>query len=280
MIFDGCKIRDSILKELKDRISEMKRKPTMAVFLIGDDPVSVNYVALKQRLAAQTGINFKLYKYGASVNQDEVLSKIKQLDRDEDVAGIMIQIPVPSQIDREAVIAAISPHKDIDGLRYCQGLESDFYPPVVLAIKTALSQSGVDLTKVTIAIIGKGFLVGNPLYRCLSFEQSGVGARIKTDSSRPMTSNSIRAFDLIDSEALSFIKGADVVISATGQAGLIKPEMVKSGVVLIDAGTSESGGRLVGDIDSAAYAKASFYAPVPGGIGPMTIAMLLKNLVN
>lgn len=241
----------------------MNKPPVLAVILVGDDPVSLSYVGLKQKIAQEIGIDFQLFHYSADAKESEVLENIDELNNDENVSGIMVQIPVPEHIDRTKIIEAISPQKDVDGLRYCQGLNSDFHPPVVCAIAEVIKLSGIDLADSSVALIGRGFLVGEPLERYL-----------KDQTKKLVVANSLTS-DLSD-----ITKCADVIISATGVAGLIKSEMVKEGVVLIDAGTSEVGGKQVGDIDSKAYDKASFHTPVPGGIGPVTVAYLMKNLIK
>lgn len=262
-LFDGKQLRDQVLAELKDKVGLSHRKPILSVILIGDDPVSVNYVNLKRKLAESIGIEFQLFHFNSSVSPDEVLDKIENLNNDDRVDGIMVQIPVPVGFDRSRIIEAISPSKDVDGLRYCQGLSSDFIPPVVCAISKALEFSGVNMKEANVALIGYGFLVGKPLERYLD---GYVKKLVIADASTE--------------DLLSITKYADVIISATGSASLVKPNMVKEGVVLVDAGTSEVGGKMIGDIDPESYQKSSYHTPVPGGIGPVTVAYLLKNLVD
>jgi methylenetetrahydrofolate dehydrogenase (NADP+)/methenyltetrahydrofolate cyclohydrolase len=262
-IFDGRKIRDEVLAGLKDRIKKMADKPSLAVFLVGDDPVSVSYVHLKQKMSENIGARFKLYKYPTKAKTDEIARRIEELNADPNVDGIMVQIPLPAQIDREKIISSISSDKDIDGLRYCQGLKSSFEPPVVRSILAAIEKSGKKLAEENIAIIGRGFLVGEPLIRFLS-------RRVK----------SLKVADAKTIDLAAVTMSADIVITAVGRSGIIKPEMIREGVVLIDAGTSEVGGEIIGDVDPSSYYKASFYTPVPGGIGPVTVAMLLSNLTD
>jgi len=259
--FDGKKIRDQILKELADKVAKMDQKPTMAVFLVGNNPVCEKYVELKKKLAEKAGIQFCLYKFTEKDCEKDIIDSIEFLNNDSETDGIMIQIPVAGKFDRDKLIRAISPKKDIDGLRYCLGFDSDFYPPVVKAILEALEQSRARDKK--ILVIGKGFLVGTPLLKALKNEG------IKADS-----------FDRRNGDISNQIKGYDVIISATGQAGIVKEDMIKDGAVLIDAGTAEENGELKGDMDVSAYKKASYYTPVPGGIGPVTVAMLFQNLIR
>lgn len=278
--FDGKKIRDEILGEIANKIVKMKRKPNMAVFLIGNDPVCRQYVELKKKMAEKTGILFCLYEFDEKTPEEEILTAIDFLNSDAETDGIMIQIPLPKAFDREKLIARISPDKDIDGLRFCLGLESKFRPPVVLAILEAFARSQNPnnearnskqipnfqfLKSKKIVLLGHGFLVGAPLARVL--KEMGV------------------SFELVDSGSnnnatMQQLNNFDVLISATGSPKLIKADMVKEGVVLIDAGTAEENGDLVGDIDPKADEKASYYTPVPGGIGPVTVAKLFENLIN
>ncbi|MEK9156214.1 MAG: bifunctional 5,10-methylenetetrahydrofolate dehydrogenase/5,10-methenyltetrahydrofolate cyclohydrolase [Patescibacteria group bacterium] len=262
-ILDGKKIRDEILAGLKESLAARGTKPTLAVILAGDDPVSAAYVGLKQKIAEKIGVGFELYRYSQNASENEILTKIRSLNNNLGINGIMVQIPLPSGFDRDKLIEAISPDKDIDGLRYCVGLSSDFFPPVVLAVARALELSGTNPARSDVVIIGRGFLVGDPL--CRYFEGK-IKKLVVADSSTP--------------DLTSIIRQANVVISAVGRAGIITAEMVKESVVLIDAGTSEAGGEIRGDIDPKAHAKASFYTPVPGGIGPVTVAMLIQNLVS
>ena len=261
--FDGKKVRDEILTELKEKVSEMDTKPVLAVFWIGENEVSGHYVAIKKKVAENLGVKFRLIKMDATVAEEEVLKKIDELNHDSAVKGIMTQIPLPKHIDQKKVIEAIDPEKDVDGLRYCMGMESSFMPPVVLAILDAIRLSGKKIEESEIAVIGHGFLVGAPLVRA-------IDGRAKTLA----VANS-GTEDISD-----LTKNADIVVSATGVPHIITGEMVKDGAVLIDAGTSEVSGELKGDIDPEAFKKASYYTPVPGGIGPVTIAMLLKNLTE
>ena len=261
--FDGKKIREEILADLKDRIVKMHKQPGMAVILVGENEVNNRYAALKKRVAESIGILVKTYRFPEDSDQKEILDKIHDLNHDINIDGIMVQMPVPKGFDKVEIVNAISPEKDVDGLRFCAGFHSHFSPPVVLAISEAIKMANKEIGKCEIVVVGKGFLVGWPVARCLEEAVAGV---VSVDAD---TKNLVQ-----------ILKNADVVISATGKAGLIKPEMINEGVVLVDAGTSEVGGELKGDIDPLCYEKASYYTPVPGGIGPVTIAMLLQNLVK
>ncbi len=261
--FDGKKIREEILADLKARIFKMRKKPGLAVIIIGENEVNNRYAALKKKIAERIGITVRTLKFAEDCAEDEVTEKIKQLNADINIDGIMVQMPVPDGFDKFNIVNAISPEKDVDGLRFCGGFHSHFTPPVVLSILKAMELADKNIEESEVVVVGRGFLVGWPVARCL---EEAVGGIVIADAN---TKN-----------LESITKSADVIVSATGKAGLIQPQMISNGVVLIDAGTSEVGGELKGDIDPACYEKASFYTPVPGGIGPVTIAMLLQNLVK
>lgn len=285
--FDGKKIREEVLEELKSKIETMERKPSLAVFCLGDNPVCSKYVGLKKKIADKIGVNFYDYSFDINNTQKEIVAKIKALNEDNAIDGIMVQMPIPEKFDKFEIVNAISQEKDVDGLRFCCGCKSSFKPPVVLAILKAISEATASNTKSEIrnpnqildskyqiqnadnfiedkkiVIIGEGFLVGGPL-KC-HFKGQGI---------------EMKSVNNIDNNAIKQLKSADIIISAVGKANIITPKMVKEGVILIDAGTTEVSGELRGDIDSACYEKASYYTPVPGGIGPVTVAMLFKNLL-
>lgn len=261
--FDGKKIRDEILAGLKESVAKMQKKPGLAVILVGEDEVNNKYAALKKKLAEDIGVVVRTYNFSDECEEKEIISKIKDLNADVNIDGIMVQMPVPKGFDKFEIVNAISPEKDVDGLRFCGGFHSHFTPPVVLAILKAVELANKKIEDCEVVVVGRGFLVGWPVSQCLGEAVPGIVIA-----------------DATTKHLEDITRSADVIISATGKAGLIRPEMISDGVVLIDAGTSEVGGELKGDVDPACYEKASFYTPVPGGIGPVTIAMLLQNLVG
>ncbi len=262
-IFDGRKIRDQVISDLKQEVTSLKLKPNLAIIWVGEDFATARYIEAKQRAAEKIGIHFDLIKYSIKSSTEEMERRIEELNKDKDVDGIMIQIPVPDGIDTTRLIKKIDPNKDVDALRFCANFSCGFRPPVTMSIMEAIKMSGLSHKNNSVAVIGKGFLVGAPMIKI--FEGFGTDLRIG-DSKTPYLG--------------TITADADIIISATGKADLIKANMVKEGAVLIDAGTTEVGGKLAGDIDKKAYKKAKFYTPVPGGIGPATVAMLLKNVVE
>jgi len=260
---DGKKLRDEMLADLKAKVSNIENKPTLAAVLVGEDAVSIHYVDLKKKICEKIGAKFVLHKYKADISEDYLINKIDELNNDPEITGIMIQIPLPDHMDKFEVVNAIASEKDIDGLRFCGGFKSCFIPPVVQAVLKAVELSGKRIEESEMLIIGRGFLVGWPLAQCLE--------------------EAVKGLVIADKETKNLIeisKTADILISAAGSPNMIKPEMIKNEVVLIDAGTSEIGGKQVGDVDPSSYEKASYYTPVPGGIGPLTIAYLMENLVK
>lgn len=262
-IFDGKKIRNEILDRLKEEVAVLSKKPVLSVIWIGDDFSSARYIEAKQRAAEKIGVHFDLIKYSSNVSLETVKTRIHELSNDPVVSGLMVQLPVPKNFDLIDLVNLISPQKDIDGLRFCSDLHCDFQPPVVLSIFEAIKRSGMNLANSKVAIIGKGYLVGYPMAKILD-------GKVRE----------LRVADRSTPYMATVTADADLIISATGVANIIKPNMIKNGVVLIDAGTTELGGKLAGDIDEGCYTKASFYTPVPGGIGPVTVAMLLSNVVK
>jgi methylenetetrahydrofolate dehydrogenase (NADP+)/methenyltetrahydrofolate cyclohydrolase len=272
-MFDGKAIRDEILKDLADKVVEMEEKPTMAVLLIGSDPICAKYVELKQKLAEKIGVHFNLYKFDEQNTEAEILECINFLNSDPETRGIMMQIPIPKKFDRDKLISAISKEKDIDGLRFCAGLPSNYRPPVVLAVLEAILRSGKKIDdKTKVVMLGRGFLVGAPLLR--TFKENSIDpVVVLSDESKSKEGKSF-------TDAQADIAKADIIISAVGKASMIKERMVKEGVILIDAGTAEQNGALVGDIEPETYKKSLYYTPVPGGIGPVTVSMLFRNLLK
>ncbi len=261
--FDGKKIRDEIIEKLRQEVAVLPKTPVLAVIWIGDDFASARYIEAKQRAAEKIGIHFDLIKYSDNAKLSDIIRRIDGLNNDNNIDGIMVQIPVPKHFDMIDIISEITPNKDIDGLRFCSHLNCSFDPPVTLSIMKAIKESGINLVDSKVVIIGKGFLVGDPIARLL---------QNKTEE--------IRIADINTPYLATLTKDADIIISATGKANIIRPNMIKNGVVLIDAGTTELGGKLAGDIDPRCYNKAGYYTPVPGGIGPVTVVMLMKNVVR
>lgn len=264
-IVDGKKIRDKIKEDLILDISNMDSKPKLVLFYIGNNPVIDVFVNLKKKFGESIGIAVEIIKLDESISENELIEKIKNsVDKN---TGIIVQLPLPKHLDQEKIISTIPQDNDTDLLREDTfinlGKEKGVLPPVIGAIDEIFKEYSVDLKDKKIVIIGKGRLVGDPARIWL--EGLGIRPTVLTRSS--MDFNEV-------------LLNADIVISGAGSPGLIKKDNIKDGAILIDAGTSEVGVKILGDVDSSVLSKASLLTPVPGGIGPITIAVLFRNLVR
>lgn len=251
MILFGKPVAEKIYQSLG-----VKNHPTMAVVLVCEDPASIAYVHAKEKQAEKLGIDFKLFHLPGIASEKKILEIIEDLNKNKYVNGIIVQLPLPEGIDTDKILAAVTPEKDIDGF------SGKFPPPTAQAILEILKFYEIDLKNKKIVIVGYGRLVGKPLAEM--FKKKDIQPII-------CTSNSDIASETID---------ADIIVSATGVPGLIKPDMVSKEAVVIDAGTAESKGKINGDVDVGVYEKVSAYTPTPGGVGPVTVACLMRNLIE
>ncbi len=268
MIIDGRKISADVLEDLKKEFASLSFKPLFCDVLVGNDVVSMSYVKIKGRSAEQVGMEFKLAHFSESINQKELIDKIKKLNQLPNICGLIVQLPLPSKFSKQAILDAITPEIDVD----CIGLvtskkfyEGDFslIPPTAAAVMKMLDSLNLDLFKKNILVVGQGQLVGKPV--SFLFERRGLKINIA---------------DKFTKNTPELIKQADVIISATGQPKLITGDKIKAGSIVIDAGTAESDGGIVGDADLESVSKiAGYFSPVPGGVGPVTVSMLLKNVL-
>ncbi|NPA32171.1 MAG: bifunctional methylenetetrahydrofolate dehydrogenase/methenyltetrahydrofolate cyclohydrolase FolD [Aquificae bacterium] len=274
LILDGRevskRIREEIRKEVSLYVSKGLRAPTLAVVLVGDDPASVVYVNNKRKASQSVGIRSLLYHLPKDTPQEKLLSLIDELNRNEEVDGILVQLPLPEHIDQKKVILRISPEKDVDGFhpenmgRLVAQMEDGFIPCTPLGIDLLLKHYRIDPKGKDVTIVGAGFIVGRPLSLLMLWRNATVSVcHIHTKD--------IKKFTL----------GADILISATGVPKLIKADMVKEGAVVIDVGISRLGDKIVGDVDfEEVKKKAGAITPVPGGVGPMTVSALLLNTLK
>jgi len=273
-IIDGKKIANSIIKRLKIRITKLHVHgitPRLAVMLIGNDPASLNYISRKRIAAEQAGIHFLFFHYHAQISPSAIIKHIKAIQHRTYLGGIIIQLPLPRilKAHQQDIINAIDPRFDVDCLTDTAlgALLLGTYhlpPPTPSAILVALAQMRIPLKGKHIAIIGRGNLIGKPLVNLLL--RAPVTLTICGRATHPLA---------------QFTRQADIIISGVGKKKLITGAMVKQGAVIIDAGFSLNRGVVSGDVDMASVLpKASFITPVPGGIGPITVAMLLENVVT
>jgi methylenetetrahydrofolate dehydrogenase (NADP+)/methenyltetrahydrofolate cyclohydrolase len=282
-IIDGKKISSEIKEGLKQKIEKLKLKgktPGLAAVLVGDNPASQVYVNMKAKACEKVGILSEVQRYPEELPEPELLSKIDELNGKETIHGILVQFPTPDQISEEKVILAIDPTKDVDGFHpFNVGMmlagKPTFMPCTPLGIVELLMRSGNDPSGKHVVILGRGSLVGRPLAPMLYQKAKGGNATVTVCHTRT-------------SDLSSITKQADILIAAMGKARFVTADMVKPGVVVIDVGTNriedpstKSGYRLVGDVDFDSVSQlAKAITPVPGGVGPMTIAMLLSNTVR
>jgi methylenetetrahydrofolate dehydrogenase (NADP+)/methenyltetrahydrofolate cyclohydrolase len=252
-------------------------KPGLAAVLVGDDPASATYVRMKQKACDEVGFLSRIVRLPADATQEELLRRVEDLNADSRIHGILVQLPLPPQIDEAVVVRAVDPQKDVDGFhpinvgRVALGeLDDAFVPATPAGILRLLSEVGVELAGAEAVVIGRSAIVGKPT--ALLLLQRHATVTICHSATRDLKSHTRRA---------------DVLVVAVGKAGLVTREMVKPGAVVIDVGTnrvtdSEGGrGRLVGDVDFEGVSQvAGWLTPVPGGVGPMTITMLLENTLK
>lgn len=272
-IIDGKAIAAKIRAELKTSVAELKTKgivPGLAVVLVGEDPASKVYVSMKEKACADVGIFSDEHKLAVETSEAELLELIARLNSDPKINGILVQLPLPKQINTEKVLEAISPDKDVDGFHpYNVGRlmvgKPTFQPCTPYGVMVMLKEIGVDLTGKNVVVVGRSNIVGKPVaMMCLQQHATVTVCHSRTKN------------------LAEVVKGADVVIAAVGVPEMIKGEWIKEGAVVIDVGVNRVGDKkLVGDVEYAAAAeRASAITPVPGGVGPMTITMLLYNTVE
>ena len=255
MILDGRKVAEKIYQEIKETIKNRQLK--IAVILVGSDPASITYTNIKKKRAEELGIKSEIIKLPEDASQEEIEKEIWELNKNPEINGFLVQLPLPSKIDTQKIIKLIDPEKDIDGFG------GNFSAPTAAAILAILDFYGVDLQNKHIVLVGYGRLVGKPLEKMLL--QRGI---------KPIICDS-KTLDL-PAETLK----ADILVSATGHPEIITKDMIKDEAVIIDAGTAESNGKMVGDVAPEVYELNISYTPNPGGVGPVTVACLMKNLTN
>lgn len=282
-IIDGAKIAETLRAELKKEIAELKQKgivPGLGVILAGEDAGSLSYVAAKEKACRQIGIYSETIRLGADTTQKELLAVIARMNAEPKISGILVQLPLPKHIEESEVIMAIEPNKDVDGFhpvnigRMVAG-EKAFLPCTPNGIVQMLMRSGVKIEGAEVVIVGRSNIVGKPLANMLIQKGRGGNATVTICHTRTR-------------DVGSHTSRADILIAAAGRPNTIRADMVKEGAVVIDVGVNriedssvKKGYRLVGDVDfEAVRQKARLITPVPGGVGPMTITMLLYNTVE
>ena len=270
IIMDGKALAQRIKVDIAAAIGKLDKPVGLGTILVGDDPGSVAYVEGKHRDCAEVGIKSIKLNLPATSNTSEVIAAVNALNTDPSCTGFIVQLPLPVGVDTQKVLSAINPAKDADGLtpNNLGNLVLGFNSVVACtpkAIVALLAEYKINLSGVKVLVIGRGMTVGRPLSILLSQKPINATVTLAHSASKNLT---------------ELIKESDVVIAAMGSAQFIKAEMVKKGSVLVDVGITRDGNQLVGDFDPKVIEVASAFAPMPGGVGPMTRVMLLKNVIE
>lgn len=271
-ILDGKAVSLKVKESVKVRADELKKfgvEPTLAVVLVGEDKASQTYVRAKEKACNEYGIKSVAHRLSENTTQNELLALINVLNLDDSIHGILVQLPLPKHIDTNVVLAAIDPRKDVDGFhavnvgKLVSGLDG-FVPCTPLGVMEILKEYGIDVAGLNAVVIGRSNIVGKPM------------ANLLLNASATVTVTHSKTKNLKE-----ICKNADLIVAAIGKPFFLKADMVKDGAVVVDVGINRlDDGRLVGDVDFYEVApKCSYITPVPGGVGPMTIAMLLNNTI-
>ena len=265
-IIDGKKIAAELQDKLKNDIAALPSSPGLGIIQVGDDEASTIYVRNKLKAAAAIGMNAVLYKFADNVTQQEIANLIMTLNNDKNINGMIVQLPLPAHLNEEELLDLIAPEKDVDGFhplnigRLQNGSDKALLAATPKGILYLLEKEKIELTGKNALIIGCSKIVGRPAGMLLLQQGCTVTlAHIHTQNLPQL------------------VKTADIIVAACGWPQMVKAEWVKTGAVLIDVGINRINGKLCGDIETVAANKASYFTPVPGGVGPMTIAMLLQN---
>ncbi|MCC6237930.1 MAG: bifunctional 5,10-methylenetetrahydrofolate dehydrogenase/5,10-methenyltetrahydrofolate cyclohydrolase [Dehalococcoidia bacterium] len=283
-IIDGAAMASEVRAEIAERVrahmAAGHRRPKLVAVLVGDDPGSQSYVKSKTQGCAEAGMDSDTIRLPAETSHDRVLAEVQRLNEDASVTGILVQLPLPPQVDEQVIVRAIDPRKDVDGLHpYNLGLLMEGSPYTVpatpLGVQQMLLRTGNDPAGARVVIVGRSMLVGRPLSVLLS--QRGAGANATVTIAHTGT----RDLGVVTREA-------EILVVAAGVPGMVDASMVRPGAVVIDVGVNriadasrKSGSRLVGDVDYASVSEvASAITPVPGGVGPMTVTMVISNTLR
>lgn len=271
-LIDGKKIANEIMREIETEISAITgRKPGLAFLLVGTDPASQSYVRSKKKACASTGIVSTLLEFPTTIAESDLIFQIERLNSDASIDGILVQLPLPPHIDEKRIMLAIDPRKDVDGFhplnvgKMLLGDDSGLLPCTPHGIKILLEKSRIPVEGKHVVVVGRSNIVGKPLAAILMQKKQGCNATVTVCHSR-------------SERLIEITASADILVAAIGIPSFIGPKMVKPGVTVIDVGINRQNGKIVGDVDfEKVFPLVSQITPVPGGVGPMTIAMLLKN---
>jgi methylenetetrahydrofolate dehydrogenase (NADP+)/methenyltetrahydrofolate cyclohydrolase len=274
VILDGRKVAAEIKLELRKQVAKLSTKPGLGTVLVGEDPGSVSYVAGKHRDCAEVGMQSIRVDLPLTASESDVVAAIRDLNSSAEVTGYIVQLPLPKQMNTRKILESIDPAKDADGLhpfnlgKLVMNVSGEFDAPLPCTpagIVELLRRYNVNLKGANVAVIGRGLTVGRPLGLLLSSKAVDATVTLLHSASE----------DIADQ-----IREADVVVAAVGIAGFVKADWIKPGAAVLDVGVSREGGQLLGDVEKAAMDVAGYFSPNPGGVGPMTRAMLMTNVVK
>src|ERR1700737_3464879 len=283
-LIDGRAIAERVYVDLRREIAELESKditPGLAVVLVGDNPASRAYIRSKDKMSRELGLHSMKLELPDSTTQNELLARVEELNRDASVHGILLQSPPPKQIDEAAIVRALDPRKDVDGFhplnvaKLAMGDATGFVPCTPLGVQRLLIESKIDIAGAQVVVLGRSMIVGKPVALLLMQKAKGGDATVTVVHSRSKNLEAIT-------------RSADILIAAIGRAHFVKGDHVREGAVVIDVGinrvddaSNPRGYRLIGDVAFDEVApKARAITPVPGGVGPMTIAMLMSNTIK
>lgn len=267
-LLEGKKIADGILEGIKKDIEKAENKPFLAVLLVGEDEASKIYTSLKGKAAEKIGIGFELFYFEESVLEEEIIGKIEELNQDDKISGIIVQLPLPLKFNTQKIVTSVDPSKDVDGFHpenielFLKGRER-FFPVFPQAIMKIVESSGEDLSGKKAIIVANSKLFGEMM--------------VKSLESKKVKAEYIFKKDILSS--IGKLREADILVSAIGVKNAIQGEMIKMGAIVVDGGIVKEGRKIFGDVDfKSVKERDGFLTPVPGGVGPVTIACLLKNV--
>lgn len=271
-LLEGKPVAERIKEEIRQRIAALGRPPVLASIMVGDNAGAAAYVKSQKKTAEGLGIDYRLHQFGAETAEEQLIDFVQKLNTDPSVNGIIIQMPLPPQVDYKRISSFILPSKDVEGMHPANIGNILFgkgriLPCTPAAVMELLKESGIDLYGKETVVVGHSEIVGKPLALLLLDKFATVSVcHIGTSKAARLEEH---------------VRRAEVLIVAVGKAGLIKGEWVREGAIVIDVGINRVADKIVGDVEfEGAYAKASYITPVPGGVGPLTVTMLMRNLVE
>lgn len=268
MNINGKQIADEIKTALKKRAGKHAQKPKLDIIYAGKDPLIESFLRTKRRMGEDIGAETRVHYFPSNVSQKSLLEEIRKIAEDKNSAGMIVQLPLPPSLNTETILAAIPAEKDVDvlsenALLLFEQNKLSVIPPVAGAVAEILQRHNFSVAGKNAVVVGNGRLVGRPV--SIWLKRNGANVTV-LDKTAP--------------EIKSLLLKADIIVTGTGVPGLIQPDMIREGIALLDAGASEESGEVRGDADNACSDKCTIFTPVPGGIGPITVALLFKNLLS